>query len=130
MYNIGVKKRRRKILKKLELEKELKSRFYQKIVEFFEEEGEEVLQINGFTFCVPTVDAEKNEAWVRVKVDVPRGQRGEGGEIFNGYDEANNYKFESEEKAKRKAEIKKQKELKIERDQRRREELKKQREKE
>ena len=114
-------------LKKTELETELKKRFFDVITKALTEQGEEVLQIDKATFCIPTLDAEGNEAWVRVKVDTPHGQR--GGDAFDGYAEKENFLLEMRMKAEKNARIAKEKAQKIERDKKRREQLKEQREK-
>lgn len=114
-------------LKKTELETELKKRFFDVITKALTEQGEEVLQIDKATFCIPTLDAEGNEAWVRVKVDIPHGQR--GGDAFDGYAEKENFLLEMRMKAEKNARIAEEKARKIERDKKRREQLKEQREK-
>ena len=114
-------------LKKSELEAELKNRFFGAITKALTEQGEEILQIDKATFCIPTLDADGAEAWVRVKVDVPRGQR--GGDAFDGYAENENFLLETRVKAESKAKREEEKRAKIERDEKRREQLKEQREK-
>lgn len=114
-------------MKKTELETELKKRFFDVITKALTEQGEEVLQIDKATFCIPTLDAESNEAWVRVKVDIPHGQR--GGDAFDGYAEKENFLIEMRMKAEKNARIAEEKARKIERDKKRREQLKEQREK-
>lgn len=114
-------------LKKTELETELKKRFFDVITKALTEQGEEILQIDKATFCIPTLDAEGDEAWVRVKVDIPHGQR--GGDAFDGYAEKENFLLEMRMKAEKNARIAEEKARKIERDKKRREQLKEQREK-
>lgn len=114
-------------LKKTELETELKKRFFDVITKALTEQGEEILQIDKATFCIPTLDADGNEAWVRVKVDIPHGQR--GGDAFDGYAEKENFLLEMRMKAEKNARIAEEKARKIERDKKRREQLKEQREK-
>ena len=114
-------------LKKSEIEMEMKKRFFDVITKALTEQGEEVLQIDKATFCIPTLDAEGEEAWVRVKVDIPHGQR--GGDAFDGYAEKENFLLEMRMKAEKDARIAEEKAQKIERDKKRREQLKKQREK-
>ena len=114
-------------LKKTELETELKKRFFDVITKTLTEQGEEILQIDKATFCIPTLDAEGEEAWVRVKVDIPHGQR--GGDAFDGYAEKENFLLEMRMKAEKNARIAEEKARKIERDKKRREQLKEQREK-
>ena len=114
-------------LKKTELETELKKRFFDAITKALTEQREEILQIDKATFCIPTLDAEGEEAWVRVKVDIPHGQR--GGDAFDGYAEKENFLLEMRMKAEKNARIAEEKARKIERDKKRREQLKEQREK-
>ena len=114
-------------LKKTELETELKKRFFDVITKALTEQGEEILQIDKATFCVPTLDANGEEAWVRVKVDIPHGQR--GGDAFDGYAEKENFLLEMRMKAEKDARIAEEKAQKIERDKKRREQLKEQRKK-
>lgn len=114
-------------LKKSELETELKSRFFNAITKALTEQGEEILQIDKATFCVPTLDADGAEAWIRVKVDVPRGQR--GGDAFDGYAENENFLLETKVKTEEKAKREEAKRAKIEKDEKRRAALKAQREK-
>ena len=114
-------------MKKTELETELKKRFFDVITKTLTEQGEEILQIDKATFCIPTLDAEGEEAWVRVKVDIPHGQR--GGDAFDGYAEKENFLLEMRMKAEKDARIAEEKARKIERDKKRREQLKEQREK-
>ena len=114
-------------LKKTELETELKKRFFDVITKALTEQGEEILQIDKATFCIPTLDANGDEAWVRVKVDIPHGQR--GGDAFDGYAEKENFLLEMRMKAEKNARIAEEKARKIERDKKRREQLKEQREK-
>ena len=114
-------------LKKTELETELKKRFFDVITKALTEQGEEILQIDKATFCIPTLDANGDEAWVRVKVDIPHGQR--GGDAFDGYAEKENFLLEMRMKAEKNARIAEEKARKIERDKKQREQLKEQREK-
>ena len=114
-------------MKKTELETELKKRFFDVITKALTEQGEEILQIDKAAFCIPTLDAEGEEAWVRVKVDIPHGQR--GGDAFDGYAEKENFLLEMRMKAEKNARIAEEKAQKIERDKKRREQLKEQRKK-
>ena len=114
-------------LKKSEIEMEMKKRFFDVITKALTEQGEEVLQIDKATFCIPTLDVNGEEAWVRVKIDAPHGQR--GGDAFDGYAEKENFLLETRMKAEKDARIAEEKAQKIERDKKRREQLKKQREK-
>lgn len=114
-------------MKKSEIEMELKKRFFDVITKALTEQGEEVLQIDKATFCIPTLDVNGEEAWVRVKVDAPHGQR--GGDAFDGYAENENFLLEMRMKAEKDARIAEEKAQKIERDKKRREQLKEQRKK-
>ena len=91
----------------------------------FNEAGYEVLQVGSGSFAVPFV-IEGEEGYYKIPVQIPKGSR--DGEAFDGYAEAENYKMESEEKAKKKADSAAKKAAKIERDKAAREAKKKQKE--
>ena len=64
----------------------------------------DVLRVGPSEIAIPAVDKEGNEFFYLVKISIPRGTRnGEGGYTeYNGYDAADDYKFELEEKAAKK----------------------------
>ena len=91
----------------------------------FTEAGYEVLQVGSGSFAIPFV-IEGEEGYYKIPIQIPKGSR--DGEAFDGYAEAENYKMESEEKAKKKADSAAKKAAKIERDKAMREAKKKQKE--
>lgn len=97
------------------------------ITEAFTAKGYDVLKIATGTFAIPfTKDGE--EGYYKIPVQIPKGSR--DGEEFDGYAEAENFKLESEEKAKKKEEAAKKKAAKIEKDKAAREAKKKKKEEE
>lgn len=65
----------------------------------------DVLRVGTSEIAIPAVDADGNEFFYLVKISIPRGTRnGEGGyNEYDGYAAADDYKFELEEKAAKKA---------------------------
>lgn len=65
----------------------------------------DVLRVSASELAIPYVDEEGNEKWALVKVSIPRGARnGNGGyDGYDGYAAAEEYKFDLEEKAAKKA---------------------------
>lgn len=65
----------------------------------------DVLRVGPSELAIPAVDDEGNEYFNLLKLSVPRGTRnGEGGyNPYDGYAAAEDYKFELEEKAAKKA---------------------------
>ena len=65
----------------------------------------DVLRVSASEIAIPYVDEEGNEKWALVKVSIPRGARnGNGGyDGYDGYAAADEYKFDIEEKAAKKA---------------------------
>lgn len=114
-------------MKKTEIENELRNRYFNALVKMYIDSGEDVQIIGKSVFALPVLDCEGNESWVRIKIDIPKGQR--GGDVFDGYNEAHSYEIEEAQKAEKKAKAAEEKARKIERDKKRREQLKEQREK-
>ena len=81
----------------------LREKQYTRIAELLTAEGEEVLKTKGAQLVFPAVDAEGNDLFVRVTVEVPKGSR--DGTPYDGYAEAEAYKAEQAEKAEKKAEV-------------------------
>lgn len=67
--------------------------------------GTDALQISASEIAIPVLDKEGNEKWAVAKVSIPRGTRnGDGGyNPYDGYAAAEDYKFDLEEKAAKKA---------------------------
>lgn len=80
-----------------------------------EANGEEVLRVGNGTISYPVVDAEGNEKFVKITFSVPTGSRADN-EPYDGYAEAEDYKFKTEQAAIKKAENDRKKAAKIEKD--------------
>lgn len=65
----------------------------------------DVLRVGTSEISIPAVDADGNEFFYLVKISIPRGTRnGEGGyNEYDAYAAAEEYKFDLEEKAAKKA---------------------------
>lgn len=84
---------------------EIKIEFMEAVKAFLEKRGEEVLLVKSGTYSIPWV-SDEDEGYINITFSIPTGQR--GGEGYDGHSEAENYKFECEEKT-RKAEERKAK---------------------
>lgn len=93
------------------LDGELREFYLQKIMEFFTNSGEEVLQTNSNECVFPCTDADKNDKWVQIVVKIPTG--GRDGEGFDGYSLAEDYtlKLKTKEEKQKEAENKKMKKI-------------------
>ena len=91
----------------------VKMDFMRKVKEFLESEGEVVLQVKSGTFSIPWA-LDGDEGYLNLTFSIPKGSR--DGDLYDGYEEAENYRLESEAKAKAKAEREEKKRKKIERD--------------
>ena len=74
----------------------------------------DVLRTGSNEICLPIVNEEGEEGYLQIKFVLPKGAR--DGEAYDGYAEAENYKFKCEEKAKKKAEAERKKAEKIKKD--------------
>ena len=98
----------------------LRMEYLQKVIESFEQIGDEVLRVKSNEIAIPVVGCEDNEDFIVITVKVPTGAN-KGTEPYDGYSEAESYEMklkEKELKAKKKAE---EKEKKMKRDKERRE---------
>ena len=80
-----------------------------------EANGEEILRVGNGAISYPVVDAEGNEKFVKITFSVPTGSRADN-EPYDGYAEAEDYKFKTEQAAIKKAENDRKKAAKIEKD--------------
>lgn len=85
-----------------ELGEALKQEYVEKFHNFLSGEGEEVLLVGSNELAIPVVDAEGNERWLVLVVKMPTGER--GGDGYDGYSLAEDYKMKQEKKAQKKAE--------------------------
>jgi len=87
------------------METALRNTYLARIIEALLAAGEQTLQVGSNEISLPCVDAEGNEAFVNIKVSVPRGTRVDGGYApYDGFAAAEAYAIDLKEKEeKRKA---------------------------
>ena len=105
---------------KAQLETALRKTYLEMIKSMLSEQCEiDALSVSASEMAVPCLDAEGNEAWVLIKVSVPRGTRnGEGGyDPYDGYAVAEDYAIDLAEKAEKKKASEAKKQAKIAKDQ-------------
>ena len=101
-----------------QLDEMLKADFLDRVMKFLSgEDGgeEEVLRVKSNEIAIPVVDSEGNERWIVITIKVPTGER--GGDGYDGYSMAEDFRMKQEAKAEKKAE----KEAKAEADRKNRE---------
>lgn len=98
--------------------KKVKDTYLNSISEFLENAGEDVLRIKDNVISFPIVYPDGEEGFITVTISIPTGSR--DGEAFDGYEAANEYKFQLEEKTKKAAAKAEEKAKKIARDEKRR----------
>lgn len=84
------------------LDNELREKSVIDLMEMYSAKGEEILRVGGNVIAFPTVDSDGNETWVEITVKIPKGERlgkGEGFGGYDGYEQAEFYKQETERKA-------------------------------
>ena len=80
---------------KAQLENALRNTYLNLIRDALSAEDTDALSVGASEIAVPCLDAEGNEAWVVVKVSVPRGTRnGNGYDAYDGYAAADDYMAE------------------------------------
>ena len=86
------------------LDNELRKKSVIDLMALYAAKGEDVMRVGGNVIAFPTVDADGNEAWVVITVKIPKGERlytreglSFGG--YDGYEQAEFYKQETERKA-------------------------------
>lgn len=90
---------------KAELETAIRNDILSKIAEMLSVQmGTDVRPVSASELMIPVLDEEKNEKYAVIKVTIPRGTRnGSGYDPYNGYEAADAYKADLEEKAAKKA---------------------------
>ena len=84
------------------LDNELREKSVIDLMALYAAKGEEIMRVGGNVIAFPTVDGDGNEAWVEITVKIPKGERlgkGEGFGGYDGYEQAEFYKQETERKA-------------------------------
>ena len=66
----------------------IRQKVIENLKELYIQQGEDVLQTKSNVIVIPTLDAMGNETWIEIKVSVPRGAKGE---VFDGYEQAEQY---------------------------------------
>lgn len=105
------------------LDNQLREKFLESVMDFFQKNGEDVLRSNSNECVFPCLDSEGNEKWIQIVIKVPTG--GRDGEGFDGYGIAESYQMKLKEKEEKKKISEKKKAEKIAKDKARREEKKK-----
>ena len=98
---------------------EVKAVYVADLAAYFEEKGEEVLQVKSNELAIPVVDAEGNEDFIVLTVKIPTGAN-KGTEPYDGYAMAQEYEMKQVEKAAKAKEAAEKKAAKIKRDAERR----------
>lgn len=75
----------------------LRASEFNKLVTLLAENGYEVLQTKGAQFASPVVDMNGGERFIRITLEVPKGDR--EGNAYDGYAEAQVFAAEQAEKA-------------------------------
>ena len=101
------------------LREEVKAVYVADLSAYFEEKGEEVLQVKSNELAIPVVDAEGNEDFIVLTVRIPTGAN-KGTEPYDGYAMAQEYEMKQVEKAAKAKEAAEKKAAKIKRDAERR----------
>lgn len=102
----------------------LRAQALNRLMDLLRADGEDdVMQTKNNKFMYPSVSENGEELYFEITISIPSGSR--DGEQYNGYDEAENFKIETEAKAEEKAKREAEKKKKIARDEARRKEKKK-----
>ena len=112
---------------KAQLETKLRNTYLDLVREMISEKVKtDALAVSASELAIPCIDEEGNEKFVLIKVSIPRGTRnGEGGyDPYDGYAVAEDYAFDCEEKARKKADAEAKKQKKIAADEKKRAEKK------
>ena len=89
-------------LTRKQLDEAIKLRFLEGVTEHLENCGEEVLRVKSNEIALPVVDDEGEERWIVLTFKVPTGER--GGDAYDGYSMAEDYRMKLTEKAAKQAE--------------------------
>ena len=93
-----------KTISQTQLNNMIRQKVIENLTTLYIQQGEDVLQTKSNVIVIPTLDAMGNETWIEIKVSVPRGAKGE---VFDGYEQAEQFA----EKEELKKEKEKEKEL-------------------
>lgn len=101
------------------LDDKLREVYLEMLSAILTEKGEEVLRTNSNEICLPCVDEENNDKFIVITVKVPTGSR--DGDLYDGYEMAEDYKMKLKNKAEKAEERAKEKAKKMARDKKQRE---------
>ena len=102
------------------LHEEIRKNFMDRVIhQFVENEGEDVLVVGSNEIAIPCVDSEGNDEYIVITFKVPTGSR--DGDIYDGYEMAEDYARKVREQAEKAEKAKAEKEKKIARDKAQRE---------
>lgn len=99
---------------KTALQNSLRKRYMDMVTEFLISKEEEVLQVASNEIALPCVDDEGNDEFIVLTFKIPKGTR--GGEVYDGYEMAEDYELKSKVKAEKQKKAQAEKTAKIERD--------------
>lgn len=97
-----------------QIKEEIKAKYLEDLIFFFEEGDEDVLRVGSNEIAFPIVDENGDEHFLVVTLKIPTGTR--DGDPYDGYGLAEDYQMKQEEKKRKAIEAQKKKEAKIERD--------------
>lgn len=98
------------------LREALRTSYLDLVSKFLAENGEEILRTKSNEIALPCVDSEGNDDFVVISFKVPTGERGEDGEAYDGYSEAESYAIKCAEKTAKAKEAAEKKAKKIAKD--------------
>ena len=93
----------------------IRTKYLTKVGQFLYDCGEEVLQVKSNEIAIPVVGSEGNEDFLVITFKVPTGAN-KGLEVYDGYELAQDYIHNLEEKERKAKERAEAKERKIQRD--------------
>ena len=93
----------------------IRNSFLEKVSQFLQDNGEEVLKVKSNEIALPVVGCEDNEDFLVITFKVPTGAN-KGQEPYDGYSEAESYELKLKEKAEKEKIKAEKKAKKIERD--------------
>lgn len=110
-------------MSKANLENQLRNTYLDMIRDMISEKVEtDALAVSASEVAIPCLDADGNEAWVVIKVSIPRGTRnGAGGYTpYDGYAVAEDFALTLRDRAVKKAAVEAKKQAKIAKDEKKR----------
>lgn len=93
----------------------VRDKYVKLLMEMLSSTGEEVMRTKNNEFCFPIVNANGDDDFCIITVKVPKGAN-KGTEPYDGYAEAENFKFAQAEKEKKAEKNAEKKAKKIEKD--------------